>query len=176
VAVTIGNIRVDGLSDLLQEIERYEAAFIKRVDREIEASCLKMVRDMKAKAPVNAGRLRQLITYKKKGLLNYELISAANYSAYMEFGTKMHVSVPTGYEFLAAQFKGVNISSGGQTMKEAIFTWAKQKGIEKKWWWWIYVKIMQQGVRPHPFFIPALIEFKQLENRIRIMLNSRLNG
>jgi HK97 gp10 family phage protein len=174
--VTIGNIRVDGLSDTLQQIERFEEAFIKRVDREIEASCLKIIRDMKARAPKNVGRLVQQITYKKKGPLNYELISGANYSAYLEFGTKLNVRIPAGYQYLASQFKGVNIPGGGKTMKEAIYDWAQQKGIDKKWWWWIYLKIQQQGIKPQPFFIPALGEFTLLENRIKIMLNQRTNG
>lgn len=174
MAVTIGNIRVDGLSDVLAEIGRYEVELQRRVDREIEASCLKIVRDMKTRAPVNLGRLRSQITYKKKGPMNYELISPANYSAYLEFGTKTNVRIPPGYQFLAAQYKGVNIDSGGLTMREAIYQWAKQKGIAKKWWWWIYLKIMQQGIKPQPFFIPALVEFTLLENRIRIMLNKRI--
>lgn len=177
MAVTIGNIRIEGISDLLLQIEKFDAAFQRAVDKEIEASCLKIVRDMKRLAPVNMGRLRQQITYKKLKPLKYELVSAANYSAYMEFGTKNNVRIPKGYGLLASQFKGVNINSGGMTMKEAIYQWAKQKGIDKKWWWWIYVKIKQQGVKAQPFFIPALVEFTLLENRIRIMINKRLfNG
>lgn len=171
MASTIGTIELPGFDQLLKDIQRYSADVQKRIDREMEASCLTIVRNAKRKAPKNVGRLVQGITYVRHGPLNYEVISAANYSAYMEFGTKSLVQVPAGYEEFASQYKGISIDTGGLKFKDAIYTWAKQKGIEKKWWYWIYKKIQQQGVRPHPFFIPALIEFTELEKRIKRIID-----
>lgn len=166
------NIAVLGLGEVLKNIDLLDRELVRRIDLEIEASCLTMVRDMKRAAPTNVGRLKNLISYVKVKELDYKLVSAANYTAYMEFGTKSETVIPAGYEDLAAQFRGVSIDTGGQTLKEAIYTWAKQKGIDKKYWYGIYKKILIKGVKPHPFFIPALVELTQLENRIQKILSA----
>jgi HK97 gp10 family phage protein len=171
MANTIGTIELPGFEELIKKIQTFSDDLQKKIDREMEASCLTIVRNAKRKAPKNVGRLVQGITYVKHGLLNYEVISASNYSAYMEFGTKRLVQVPAGYEDFAAAFKGVSIDSGGLKARDAIYLWAKQKGIAKKWWYFIYKKIMIKGIKPHPFFIPALIEFQELEKRINNIIS-----
>jgi hypothetical protein len=45
--------------------------------------------------------------------MSYEIVSGANYSAYVEFGTIDHVSVPAGIEDYAMQFKGKGIIKHG---------------------------------------------------------------
>lgn len=170
--ITLGQIRLEGFDRLLRQIEQLPDQIQKRISMEIEASCLTIIRNAKRRAPKNMGRLIQGITYVKHGPLNFELISSANYSAYMEFGTKSLVSVPPGYEELAAGFKGVSIDSGGATLKHAIYTWAKQKGIPANVWYLIYRKIARFGVKPHPFFIPALVELSMLERRIQKYINN----
>lgn len=172
MADSIGIIRIVGIDNLIREVATFSEEVQKRVSMEIEASCMKIVRDAKRLAPANVGRLKQGITYVKHSVLDFEIVSAANYSAYMEFGTKSLANVPADYADLAAQFKGVNISSGGVTLKQAIYTWAKQKGIDPKIWYVIYRKIYMVGVRPHPFFIPALVELNNLEKRIRKYVNN----
>lgn len=172
MAITLGKIEVKGFDTLLKQVAALPMEIQKKISYEIEASCLTIVRNAKRNAPVNMGRLRQGITYIKHGMLNFEIISAANYSAYMEFGTKTLVAIPAGYEYLAAPFKGVSIDTGGMTLKQAIYTWAKQKGINPKLWWPIYKKIAIYGVRAHPFFIPALVELTNLEKRIQKYINA----
>ena len=171
MANTIGIIRLDGFEDLIKKVEDLPEDIQKRISMEIEASCMTIVRNAKRAAVTNVGRLKQGITYVKHGPLNFEIISAANYSAYVEFGTKKLVSVPAGYEDIAMEFKGVSIDSGGVSLKQAIYTWAKQKGIDPKLWFFIYRKIAVIGVKPHPFFIPALAEIPRLYARIQKYIN-----
>jgi HK97 gp10 family phage protein len=168
---TIGVIKFQGLDVLLKNLTRLPEEVQKRISMEMEASCMTIVRNAKRAAPINVGRLKQGITYVKHSALSFEIISAANYSAYMEFGTKGSTVVPAGFEEIAAEFKGVSIDSGGVSLKQAIYTWAKQKGIDPKLWFVIYRKIAVMGVKPHPFFIPALIELKRLEQRIQKYTN-----
>lgn len=170
MGVTVGNIEIVGLGELIKSIDLADEQLVRRIDMEMQASCLQIERDAKRMAPYNVGRLSQLIKATKKGVLNYEIVSAANYSSYMEFGTKSYVMVPAGWDEFAVQYEGVSIDSGGVTLKQAIYEWARQKGIDEKWWYWIYKKIMLMGVKPHPFFIPALVELGKLEIRIANIL------
>lgn len=171
-AVIFAKIEIVGLTPLLAQVSNMSEDVQKKVSAEIEASCLIIVRNAKRRAPKNVGRLAQLITYVKHGLLDFEIISAANQSAYMEFGTKKLVSIPAGFESLAASFRGVNIGSGGVSAKDQIYTWAKQKGIKKQFWYPIYRKIMTLGITPHPYMIPALSELTNLQTRIKKLIDT----
>jgi hypothetical protein len=180
MAVTIGNIKILEFDALLKDIDKFSERVQKRVDLEIQASMMTIVRDSKKNSAINQGRMRSLMTYVKHAPFEYEFISAANYTAYIEFGTKSlamrGVIIPQGLESvvneLAAQFKGVSIDSGGVKLKDAIYEWARQKGIEEKWWYWIYKKIQTVGVKAHPAIIPALAELLRLQDRIRKILST----
>lgn len=167
-------IEMLGLTELLANVAKLDKRIIKLVSMELEAACLTVVRDAKRAAPKDVGRLTQLISYVKHSDLDFEIVSAANYSAYMEFGTGAYASVPTGWDKFAALYQGVSINTGGKRLKEAIYEWAKRKGIDEKWWYWIYKKIQTTGIKPHPFFIPALVEFVKVEARIQKILNKPL--
>lgn len=167
-------IQMLGLSELLAEIAKLDKRVIKLASMELEAACLTVVRDAKRAAPKDVGRLTQLISYVKHGDLDFEIVSAANTSAYLEFGTKTFVNVPPGWEDFAQLYQGVNVNNGGKKMKEAIFEWAKRKGISENFWYPIYLKIVRFGIRPHPFFIPALVEFTKVEARIKKLLDKPL--
>jgi len=137
----------------------------------MEACAINIVRDAKVLAARNIGILARGISYVKISEFDFKIISAANYSAFMEFGTKRSVVIPAGFEEEAAKFKGVKIDSGGQTLLQAIEIWAKQKGIPDKDVLFIYLKILFQGVKPHPFIIPAyLANIKKLEKRLTRIL------
>jgi hypothetical protein len=100
-------------------------------------------------SPANHGLLRNLITVTQVSELNFEVVSGAPYSAFMEFGTRTKVSVPAELSAYASQFR--NAKSTGDAKKE-IFDWCKSKGIPKEAWYPIFIKIMTVGVTPHPFF------------------------
>ena len=70
-----------------------------------------MVTDAKLKAPVDLGQLRLSIghTTARVGYNKSFFFANAPYSAYVEFGTGGRVSIPKGFEELAARFKGKGI-------------------------------------------------------------------
>lgn len=70
-----------------------------------------IVTNAKQKAPVDLGQLRQSIGNTKATIqINRSLIFANTpYAAYVEFGTGGKVSIPKGFEQLAAQFRGKGI-------------------------------------------------------------------
>ena len=70
-----------------------------------------MVADAKQKAPVDLNQLRLSIgkTTARVGFNKSFFFANAPYSAYVEFGTGGKVSIPKGFEELAARYKGKGI-------------------------------------------------------------------
>ena len=70
-----------------------------------------IVTNAKQKAPVDLGQLRQSIGNTKATIQTNRSLIFANtpYAAYVEFGTGCKVSIPKGFEQLAAQFRGKGI-------------------------------------------------------------------
>jgi HK97 gp10 family phage protein len=165
---------------------------------EISASNLKIERDAKINAPVNLGTLRRSIH--AESLLNGltgKVIVDASYAPYVEFGTGGKVSIPSGYESFAMQYKG---GKGGTyyDFLLAIIEWVKRKGITPKDSVYsvktqrrigsksqkfdqdvrmaqsIAFSILKKGIRPQPFLIPAYEQEKpKLFNRLKKLLNAK---
>lgn len=111
----------------------------------------------KSLSPVNYGHLRQsngFIITKDEA----EIFNNASYAPFVEFGTKTKVKVPSGFEELAAQYKGKKIGNF-EEFKEDIREWCKRKGIEK-YWFVVMLKLLKVGMNPKPFFIQPYIEGK----------------
>lgn len=70
-----------------------------------------IVADAKQRAPVDLGQLRLSIghTTARVGFNLSFIFANAPYSAYVEFGTGGRVSIPKGFEQMAARFKGKGI-------------------------------------------------------------------
>lgn len=122
---------------------------------------------VKDSAPADHGRLRQQISSFKISDFAWEVVSAADYSAYMEWGTGIKVSVPAGLQSYASGFRG---SKGKGNPKALIYAWCKRKGIEEGAWYAIYISIMVNGVRPQPFFFihKVAIEKEFVDQLIKI--------
>ena len=140
----------------------------------------------KRDAPADEGKLRNSInaTYPKNGL-SVEVTVAADYAAYMEFGTRKFAAqyvatLPQDWQAYAATFKG----GGGGTFDQFILSlmrWVKRKGIGKTYdiktrravrvgkqtaaqtaeadAYAIARYILIHGVRPHPFLYPAVKKY-----------------
>jgi HK97 gp10 family phage protein len=167
-------ITVTGLDKAFNKIGKLprEAKSILRGEFEDAANTL--ARRAKASAPVDDGFLKNGISVKKAGDLTYEVISAAAYSAFMEFGTGQYVQVPAGLEDYASQFKGRQGQSGGfDQFFLKILEWVQRKRITGRYSvktqrrlgnksgrlqedydaaFMIALKILKVGVKPHPFF------------------------
>lgn len=74
-----------------------------------------------------------------------QYISAAPYSAFVEFGIRSRYRKKPGFEKTAMRFKNISNNGTGLTGKENIYKWAERKGINKKFWYPIYRNIMTIG-------------------------------
>lgn len=125
-------------------------------DNEVEKIVLKNTIELqsnaKSKAKKDTGFLAGSISVKtiNKGMTGVVSVGAI-YGAYIEFGTRGQVNVPSGYEEMAAVFKG---SRGGMPPPEALKGWAARHGLAGKEFL-IARAIARRGTKPQPFLIPA---------------------
>lgn len=161
--------RINGLTGLKTKLKSFPATLKAEIDAELHASAATIERNAKRDAPVDIGGLRQGISANKLGELEYEVVSAARYSAYVEFGTRTKVRIPAGYEEYAKQFQGKAAGGGGlDEFFLNILEWVQHKGIVSKTRgsqskkdnaafdaaYAIFLSILKNGINPHPFFIP----------------------
>lgn len=124
----------------------------------------------KRDAPKDMGFLAGGIDAKHIAPMESEVTSSAEYSAYMEWGTKSRVQVPGDLAAYAATFKG---KGGGGNMKKFIFAWCERKGIQRNLWFPIFLSIVRKGVHAHPFFfIQVPVVEKLLMGNIQKILNT----
>lgn len=152
--------QIQGMTELLGRLRKAPQKITALVSAELQDGAQSIASEAKQRAPGDQGFLRNLINSVKVDPMNWEVVSPAEYSPFLEFGTGEHVSIPPGLEEYAAQFKG-DFSSGtysiggALTFKEAIFAWCARHGIEKELWYAIYVSIAIHGIHAQPFFFPA---------------------
>lgn len=158
-------IKISGLDKALKKVNGMAPAISQMADMEMDAACEVFVGRAVSDAPVDQGQLRSGISKNKVGFIHYEVVSAAEHSAAMEFGTRTRVVIPAELSAYASQFKGMK---GSGDAKRKIYEWCKRVGIEPKFWFSIFKKIMTVGVNPHPFFFKQREPVaSELEKRIR---------
>jgi len=110
-----GGIRIEvtGLDKLIKKFGSLPQNIVKEVDGELAALSVEYVNRAVADVPVDTGVLKNGITFKRISEMNYEVVSNAHYSAYVEFGTIKFVNVPAELAAYAAQFKGRGIKKEG---------------------------------------------------------------
>lgn len=161
----MSSVTVIGMEELIDRLRKMPTNVSREVSEELRIGAEEIAANAKINAPGDVGTLRQQIGVKKVTDLTFEVVSGAEYSPFVEFGTLTQVSVPPELEEYATQFKGG--IPGNLTAKEAIFAWCERHGIEKEAWFAIYMKIIRVGVKPHPFFFPAV-------NRLRPVIYDRV--
>ena len=178
MAITFGSVHLVRLNELLLDIDAKNESLLTEISFEMEATAVDIVRVAKQKASYysDLGVLMRGITYKKVSSFNFLIISAAQYSAFAEFGTSgtsgTSVVVPQGFEDVANEFKNVSINTGGLTLAKAIEQWGERKGLERGDIHGVYLKILHKGRNPYPFLIPAFLdETRKLEQRLRTLLS-----
>lgn len=116
------SIQVEGLDKLIKKFGKIPEPVSKEVDAELASTANEFVNRAVAAVPVDTGFLRNGITFSKVSELNYEVVSGAKYSAYVEFGTIRFVNVPSDLVTYAAQFKGKGIrKTGGMSPRPFFF-------------------------------------------------------
>ncbi len=113
----------------------------------------------KLRAPVDQGQLRQSIgkTTARVGYNVSFVFANTPYAAFVEFGTGARVSIPKGFEQMAAQFRGKK-SGTFDDFVYAIRGWCQAHGIDTKLAYVIAVSILRKGLKPQPFLIPSYLE------------------
>lgn len=129
------------------------------------------------------------ISSKKTAQGARELVSAAAYSAYIEWGTKTKVSVPADLTDYAAQFKGRGTGDYYEFLN-SILDWVKRHNLAQITNSYTGKKstkkndlilvaqtiaffIMKYGIRPQPFFFPPrpIIEKRFISDIQQIISN-----
>jgi HK97 gp10 family phage protein len=103
---------LQGIDKLYNKFKSLEAKGKTEVKNEFNASALKIQQDAKRVVVVDNGFLRNSIYLKEMGTNDkfvFTVGAKAKYAPYIEFGTGGLVSVPAGYDQLAAMFKGKGI-------------------------------------------------------------------
>lgn len=178
------SIQVEGLDRLKKKLGAIPENVKAEVDAEMAAVANEFVNRAVEAAPVDVGFLKGQITFNRIGEMDYEIVSGANYSAYIEFGTKSKVQIPAGLTSYAAQFKGNKGRGNLEDFHRALTEWVKRKGIAASWSKWgqfnrfnrkrtkvseafrikeneeiariIMIRILMKGIKARPFFFPQL--------------------
>lgn len=138
---------------------------------EVEEAARLWAANAKRAAPVDQGFLQNLISSHKTGVMEAETTSAAEYSAWIEWGTKTRVRVPGDMQEYAAQFKGGG--SGAGNAKKMIFAWMERVGVPVQFRYPVFISIITKGIHPHPFFfIQVPLVQKQLDTNVQKILNT----
>lgn len=141
-------VEIQGLDKLISKISKMPQKLIDEVDEIIADEIGVMETSAKRNAPKNVGFLVNGIGTRRNGEMDYDYFSAADYSVYVEFGTRLHaLPIPAELQKFAN-----NTAKNSGKAKQMIYEWCRQKGIDPKLWWPIYVKLMTEGMEPHPFF------------------------
>ena len=94
------------------------------------------------------------------------------YGAFLEFGTRSQVNVPSEFTNIAKQYKGAKFKSGA-SFKESIERWivtklGKTEEEAKQISFPIMMKILKVGTKPQPYMYPAFkMALKDLYRNIR---------
>jgi len=163
--------KIEGVNKAINALQDKSEDIQARADQAIGESAKMIETKAKQNTPVGAdGRLRASISAEKDRDLNWAVIVNSRYAPYVEFGTKSKVSVPSGLEGYAMQFKG-----GGGSFDElvkSIRNWAKKKGIPEDAVYPISISITREGVSAQPFLFPAFeAERKRLLKDLKKVLN-----
>lgn len=142
-------ITIKGFKEFADKCNKMPAELLEDFDEAASEASAKWELLAEQAAPRDQGGLASGISHKKNKPGEWEVVSAKEYSAIMEWGSRLKVRVPSELAAYAAQFKGQPL---GQDPKKFIFAWAKRVGLPEDAWWPVFISIMRTGVNPHPFF------------------------
>jgi hypothetical protein len=185
-------IKLEGLNQVQKAIRDLPKNISIEIEKQFQATGFDIVRDAKALAPVDEAHLKSSISHvvkttEKNVLL--EIVVAADYAAYIEFGTgrfaMTYVSkLPKDWQTFAREFRG----PGGGTFAELVerlTEWVRRKGIaaqrsyvtkkpkrlgskqvqaaqDYNTAYIIALSILAHGVIAHPFLYPSVEYHKPL--------------
>lgn len=166
-----GLFTLNGFSQFADKLHELPSVLRKEVGEETFEAARHWADLSRRAAPKDQGRLVGSISASRTGELSSKMTCDVNYGAYMEWGTKKYVRVPGELAGYAATFRGGG--AGGSKAKEMIYAWMKRVGIPKEFQWVTFIRIIVNGVRPHPFFFPPkpIVE-KEFVNNVKKIINT----
>lgn len=163
-------VTLKGFKEFEDKLRNLPKQLEKEIDFVVEDAAGLWEQRAKQDAPKDQGRLVQQISRKRVAVMNWEVVSPSEYSAYLEWGTKSRVSVPSDIAGYAAQFRG---GTGSGDAKKMIYAWMARVGIPPEAQWPVFISIIVTGIKPHPyFFIQTPFVEKQLYNDIKQILTT----
>jgi hypothetical protein len=183
------NISAPGIAEVIKNIDAYGAKTKALISAELKASVQTMVRNAKRAAPKDMG-----INYKEVNQTLFEYFSQSDYSGYDEFGTKHYKKIPPEVQKLGIQLSTEKSTGTAEQALKFIIAWTKRKGIRfesasvqkggkkagknkllsfEETAYFIFHFIMLHGIKPKPFFFPALLnETPILQRRLEQIINN----
>lgn len=166
-------IKVD-TKGLEAKLEKAKNEIPKTMAKELNIWAYGTVNDAKRLCPVDEGFLRNSISpvLATPTELKSSVVVAANYGAFIEFGTRSFSaayvsSLPQDWQQYAASFKGKTGGSYNDFIVRLV-GWMKRKSIDPKAAYLIAKKILRFGIRPRPFVFPAVQKNTlELKNRLK---------
>lgn len=163
-------VTLTGWKEFENKLSTLPKKLMQEVGGEVEDAARLWAAGAKRDAPKDQGFLAGQISSRKLGPMSAEATSEANYSAYIEWGTKTRVQVPSDLQGYANEFRG-GVNPGGA--KKFIFAWMNRVGIPKERQWITFLSIIIKGIHPHPYFFPQKpIVQAQLDKNVQTILNT----
>lgn len=159
MAVTL---KVEGLDAAIKRMEHLAKDIRRDAQDILNAFVDEVARTAKRLAPGDEGRLRNSINpVRGTGNLEASVVATVVYAAFMEFGTRKYAAqyvatLPGDWKTYASTFQGQKGNGNFEQFLNAIMAWVKRKGIDNKAAYPIALKILRDGVQPHPFLYPAV--------------------
>lgn len=169
----MAGIKLSGFKEFRGRMRTLPAEIKKEVGGETFAAAKSWERMSKQLAPVDQGRIRGAIRGNQVKETVSEVTCPVFYAPYIEFGTKRYVSIPAGLQAYAAQFRGGGQRGARFELQKNLFAWMDRVGIPDESQWFVYITIIVNGIKPHPFFFPPspIIEKEFIKN-VRNILNT----
>ncbi len=114
-------LEIRGLKELKKKIGQIPQKVVDEVDGAMQVAATDFEDRAVAAAPVDTGRLKGAISSARLGEMNWKVVSAADYSAYVEFGTRSSVFIPQGLETYAKQFQTSDGTGRGMSARPFFF-------------------------------------------------------
>lgn len=133
-------VKVIGLTEAINNIDDYIARKKRGLLGAVAQGSTQIQNEAKRNAPEDLGTLRNDITHtiiEKKDRIEGRILSAATYSAFVEYGTRPHFPPP-----------------------KALAGWAARHGMAGAEYQ-IARKIAMRGTRAQPFMLPAFMKVKR---------------
>jgi phage gpG-like protein len=118
-------LTIAGLNEAISKIEKYRKEKAQEIVSVLDETALMIEsgakQNLTASGAVDTGRLRSSVVRLATGPYSRTVGTNVEYAAYIEFGTGSGVSIPSGLESVASQFKGKGIRKVNRGARPYLF-------------------------------------------------------